>query len=214
MLRNLIADYFASGYSAGQASQVFMNKYRGVVKLLKDGAVGHLPSDTIYGLSCVALNERAVERIYQLKGRDYDKPFIILLTSVEQAAQLGVNPKDLGPVKDLWPAPLTAITRAGQKTPELLHRGTYTLALRVPDNAELRKLISRTGPLVSTSANPQGQEPAKTLEQAKKYFGDKLDFYIDAGDLKIQPSTMVQIQNGGLKIVRQGAYEVPANKLY
>jgi L-threonylcarbamoyladenylate synthase len=82
------------------------------------------------------------------------------------------------------------------------------LAVRVPDNFELRNLIKKTGPIVSTSANLRGQEPAKTVKEARKYFGDRLDFYVDAGHLDSQPSTLVKIENNKLKVVRQGAYEI------
>lgn len=190
-----------------------MNSYREVADLLGQGAVGLLPSDTIYGLSCAALNESAVERIYRLKGRDYDKPMIILLSDIEQARRVGVDLAELEPVRHFWPAPLTVIVKASKQAPAFLHRGSHQLAVRVPDDERLRKLIRQTGPLVSTSANPQGQEPAETLEQAKYYFGDRLDFYIDAGEIKTSPSTLVRIENSKLNVVRQGAYQLPAKKL-
>lgn len=171
--------------------------------------MGFVPSDTIYGLSCAALNRKAVERIYELKGRDYDKPLIILLADIEQVKELGIDSAALEPLRRLWPAQLTIVVSTSEKTPEFLHRGTNTLAVRVPDNEEIRKLIRQTGPLVSTSANPQGQEPAANVDQAKKYFGDKLDFYVDAGEINARPSTLVRLESGKLRVLRQGAYKVP-----
>jgi L-threonylcarbamoyladenylate synthase len=184
------------------------NAYTKIIEALKDGKVGLLPSDTIYGLSCSALNEKAIKRIYKLKGRDYDKPLIILLASANQALLLGLESKDLELAWKHWPAPLTAIVPAGKSTPEFLHRGTKTLAVRVPYSDDLRMIMDDIGPLVSTSANPQGKEPAKTKKRAEKYFGSKLDFYVDIGELNGEPSTIVEIKKGKLKIIRQGAFEL------
>lgn len=178
-----------------------------VVKLLEDGAVGLVPSDTVYGLSAVALNEGSVRRIYELKGRDNHKPYIILLADFNQANQLGINPEDLSLVSRLWPAPLTFIAPA-ENAPEFLHRGTQSLAIRIPNNETLRELLVLVGPLLSTSANLQGEAIAQDMSMAKLYFGDKLDFYVDAGTLSGQPSTIVQAQNGQLKILRPGAFKL------
>ena len=185
--------------------------YGNAAELLKAGQVGLLPSDTIYGLSGLALNKLGVEKIYKLKGRGYKKPMIVLLADSAQAGQLGLDSRDLALASAIWPAPLTLIVPAGKNTPAFLHRGTKSLAIRVPDNSALRKLISSTGPLVSTSANPEGKEPAQNVAQAKSYFGDKLNFYIDAGELKTQPSTIVQTKNGKLIVLRQGAHQLQSS---
>lgn len=177
-----------------------------LVERFKNGAVGLLPSDTVYGISCLALNEDAVARVYKLKDRDYVKPLIILLADNDQAGMLGLNTEDLEPARKYWPAPLTVIVPASKVTPRYLHRGTGTLAVRVPDKAELRDFIRRVGPIVSTSANPQGKKPARNPNEAKKYFGEELDFYIDAGVLQAQPSTIVKLKDGKLKPIRKGAF--------
>lgn len=185
-----------------------MNTYQAAISTLKKGGVGLLPSDTVYGLSCSALNKKAVKRIHKLKRRDSGKPLIILLSDVEQGKQLGLNPKDIEVAAKFWPAPLTVEWPAGPNTPKYLHRGQKHFGVRIPANEDLRNLIKETGPIVSTSANLQGKEPAKTVAEAKKYFGDKLDFYIDAGELKAEPSTIVQIIKGKLKVIRQGSFKV------
>ena len=168
-----------------------------------------MPSDTIYGLSCAALDASAVQRIYELKGRSYHKPLIVLLADSAQGAQLSLDAKALAPAAKFWPAPLTLIAPARPRTPEYLHRGSPGLAVRVPADDQLRELLRAAGPLVSTSANPESQPPATSVAEAQKYFGGKLDFYIDAGRLPGRPSTIVNIQNGKLKVIRRGAFKVP-----
>lgn len=168
-----------------------------------------MPSDTVYGLSCLALDKDAVERTYELKGRDYDKKLIILLANADQAELLGIDKKELEPAKKFWPGSLTSVVPAGPKTPEFLHRGTNKLPVRVPQNTELRKLIGEVGPIISTSANLKGEPPAKTINEAKKYFVGRVDFYLDAGTLEGQPSTIVELKDGKLVVTRQGAFRLP-----
>jgi len=179
-----------------------------VVELLNEGAVGFMPTDTIYGLSCRALNEKAVERLHQLKGRSHSKPFIILISNLKMLDALGVRyNKVITLVEKYWPGPLTVIFDA-PRSPKWLHRGTKTLAVRMPAVADLQNLIKQVGPLVSTSANAEGERPAQSVEQARKYFGEQLDFYIDVGKVKTQPSTIARVEKSKLKLVRQGAIKI------
>jgi L-threonylcarbamoyladenylate synthase len=180
--------------------------YNKVTELLKNGGVGLLPTDTIYGLSAIALNEQAVRRVHELKGRD-NKPLILLISEINQLEELGIQKEQANIIKEYWPGALSVIFNTNI-TPEWLEMGTSSLAVRMPDNNDLRRLIDKVGPIVSTSANLQGQVPAKNVEEAQKYFGDKLDFYVDAGKLNGEPSTLVKIENGQIIIVRQGSYKI------
>ena len=78
----------------------------------------------------------------------------------------------------------------------------------MPAVADLQNLIKQVGPLVSTSANAEGERPAQSVEQARKYFGEQLDFYIDVGKVKTQPSTIARVEKSKLKLVRQGAIKI------
>ena len=82
------------------------------------------------------------------------------------------------------------------------------MAFRLPDNHLLRSLIKQTGPLVAPSANLEGQAEAKTIAAAKKYFGDKIDFYLDAGTKESLPSTLIKIENDKIIVLRKGAVDV------
>lgn len=92
---------------------------------------------------------------------------------------------------------------------EYLHRGTFSLALRLPKDENLIKILKKTGPLVAPSANIAGKEPAKTFAEAKKYFGEKVDFYVDKGKLKSTHSTLIKLnKEGKIEILRQGAIKL------
>jgi L-threonylcarbamoyladenylate synthase len=180
-----------------------------VVGLLSGGSVGFLPTDTIYGLSAVAMNEQAVERIHHLKGRDGSTPLIVLIADIEQLDSLGLKKDDADLIKKYWPGPLSVEFDAAS-APSWLHRGNRFFAVRMPNNKELRELINTTGPIVSTSANLHGKKPASTTSEAERYFGKKLDFYVGAEKLEGEPSTLVKIENGQIKVLRQGAFPIKA----
>ncbi len=179
-----------------------------VIELLKSGGVGFMPSDTIYGLSCLALNDKAVERIRKLKDRSSGKPFIVLISEPEQLVSLGVDVDQTKVMDQYWPGKIS-LECSAPKAPSWLHLGMYHFAVRVPDYPELLKLIKATGPIVSTSANLQGLKPIESVSEAQKLFGNQLDFYIDIGDLRDQePSTIVVLENGQLKVDRPGAVKI------
>lgn len=84
-----------------------------------------------------------------------------------------------------------------------LHRGTKTLAFRLPKPHWLRKLLARAGPLVAPSANPEGMTPARTIGEAKRYFGEGVDFYVNAGKIAGRPSKLIRIASGKTKVLRK-----------
>ena len=170
-----------------------------------------MPSDTIYGLSCRALDEAAVKRLHAIKGRDNNKPFIVLISGTIQLNDLGIITTDAAPALRYWPGRLTLICDAVY-APNWLHRGTKTLAVRQPDDEALRDLIDEVGPLISTSANLAGQKPAHTMTAAKNYFSDKLNFYVDKGAINKKPSTIIRVVFSKVEIVRQGAVKVKETK--
>jgi L-threonylcarbamoyladenylate synthase len=174
-----------------------------VVRLLLQGGAGLLPTDTIYGLSCRALDQAAVERTHKLKNRDRTKPFVILISKTDQLEDLGIVSTDAVPALRYWPGKLTMICEA-EKAPAWLHMETKSLAVRQPDYQALRDLIDKVGPIISTSANLAGGEPAISIKKAKEYFGDKLDFYVDAGRLLGRPSTIIKKNNYRFEVIRQG----------
>ncbi len=169
-----------------------------------------MPTDTIYGLVGSALSKKAVARIYRLRRRGLQKPMIILVGSLRQIDLFGIKlDKKTGKIlKKYWPGKVSVILSCRLKKFLYLHRGTKTLAFRLPKNFRLRRLLLKTGPLVAPSANFEGVPPAKTIGEAKKYFGKKIDFYVDAGKLEFLPSTLVSVNNGKFLVLRQGAVKM------
>ncbi|MFA6050400.1 MAG: L-threonylcarbamoyladenylate synthase [Candidatus Paceibacterota bacterium] len=185
-----------------------------VSDLIKRGEVGILPTDTIYGIVGSALNKKTVERIYKVRRRTPSKPLIILIGSFSDLTTLGIKNPPLKILKTLWPAKITVILPVVSKKFEYLHRGTNTLAFRMPDSKSLLALLKKTGPIVAPSANPEGKSPAETVEEAAGYFGINADFYVDDGKMKGEPSTIVEIdKKGKISLVREGAVKSSGKKL-
>jgi L-threonylcarbamoyladenylate synthase len=179
-----------------------------VAELMRRGGIGFMPSDTVYGLTGRALDQTAVEKIYNTKSRAADKPVITLISSLEMLDLLSISGEEAKPAESYWPGPLTIICSA-PAAPAWLRRHGQTLAVRMPDYPQLLKLIDQTGPLVSTSANLQAQPPVTSAAEAQRIFGERLDFYVDKGQLADrQPSTIVKMEANDLKIIRQGAIEL------
>lgn len=167
-----------------------------------------MPSDTIYGLSARALDQAAVEKIHKLKKRDVGKPFIVLISNVEQLGDLQIAVKNQALIDKYWPGALTIILDAPE-VPAWLRLGLETLAVRLPDDKFLRELLERVGPIISTSANESGRPEVKDVKQARKVFGECLDFYVDAGPIiNSLPSTIIRPEAGEIKILRQGAVKI------
>lgn len=177
-----------------------------IVKCLGNNGVGVLPTDTLYGLVGSAFSKKAVARIYRLKKRNSKKPLIVLIGSFRDLARFGVKPdaKTKRTLQNVWPGKVSAILPCRNKKFSYLHRGTNTLAFRFSVKRSLRNLLKKTGPLVAPSANPEGAPPAKTIREAKKYFCDTVDFYIDGGILRTLPSTLIKIKNGHIVVKRRG----------
>ena len=187
-----------------------MNEQDAVAILKKDGGVGVLATDTLYGIVGSALHREVVARIYTLRKRDLNKPMIILISDITDVLKFDVvlSAADKKILNKVWPNKISVILDCGSSKFEYLHRGTQTLAFRLPADKNLRALLKETGPLVAPSANTQGEPPAKTISEAKDYFGNNVDFYLDSGVVDSEPSTVVSIENGKLKIIRAGAVKL------
>lgn len=147
--------------------------------LLKPGGIGILRTDTLYGIVGRADDPAAVERMYALKKRTPSKPPIVLISSVGQLYD-HYDATTYAFLATQWPGPKSIILPTRQ-APEWIHRGTHTVAYRLPDAPELAKLIEQTGPLIAPSANPEGLEPAMNITEALQYFHDDVDIYVNAG---------------------------------
>lgn len=182
---------------------------RSVIQL-KNGGIVVMPTDTIYGIVGLALNQKTVEKIYQLRKRSLDKPFIILIGSMDDLKEFGIKLTQSQRyfLQIHWPNPVSVVLEVTDEKFKYLHRRTNSLAFRMPKDEKLLELLKQTGPLVAPSANFEGQKPSETIGEAKKYFGETI-LYVDGGEIKSRSSTLIQLDKDGKYIVlRQGGYKV------
>jgi len=188
-----------------------MTSIENSIKILKNGGIGILPTDTIYGIVASALNKKAVLKVYKLRKRNPQRPFIILISSLADLNLFGIklNAVVKKVLKKVWPGKISVILKCNSKRFKYLHRGIKTLAFRLPSKKWLRRLLKKTGPLVAPSANWEGEPPAKNIKEARKYFENRIDFYVDAGKLESLPSTLIAFdENGKVIILRRGAERI------
>lgn len=184
-----------------------------LIKVLQNSGVVVMPTDTIYGLMGQALSEKVVNRIYNIRKRNLDKPCIVLIGDIDELEKFSIilSEEQKSKIKEFWP--ISAIADIGQQKPvsiildcpdekfKYLHRGIKTLAFRLTKEKGLRDLLLKTGPLVAPSANPEGLPPAQNIEEAKKYFDNAVDLYIDGGIITSKASKLIQLQKDGSYVI-------------
>lgn len=183
-----------------------------LVQLIKSGAIGVLPTDTVYGLVGSARMPSILDQINVLKGRE-QKAGTILAGSVDQLIDFGLDPLALNKVAHLWPNPISVVIDCDATVINQI-QGSGSIAVRIPANEQLRSLLQATGPLVTSSANLSGNQVVSNIEQATKIFGENVSFYVDGGDLSGNAaSTIVKLSGDRLSIIRQGSYELDFTEL-
>jgi L-threonylcarbamoyladenylate synthase len=177
---------------------------------LKSGKIGVIPTDTIYGICTSALNPKSVEKIYDLRKRAKDKPMIILISSLEDIKLFDISLSDVQQslLESVWPNPVSIILPVSNPKFEYLHRGKNSLALRMPKNDFIHKLLEFSGSLVAPSANFEGEKPAESIDEAKAYFGEEVEIYIDNGPLTSPASTLIDLTSDKPEILRQGSFKL------
>lgn len=175
------------------------------IKLLQNGGIGVMPTDTVYGVVAKAGDEQAVKRLYELKKRE-QKPGTIIAASIEQLEDIGFKRRYLTAVQQFWPNSISVIVPCD--TP-YLHIGKYAVAVRIPKDEAIQKILMQTGPLLTSSANQPGEAPATSIVEAEAYFGEQVDFYVDGGTISNEyASTIIRIVDDAVEVLREGAVKV------
>lgn len=185
------------------------------VEALKRGDVIVFPTETLYGLGADALNEAAVEKVFQLKGRDPGNPIPVLVANQEMLDTLIAKVPTAAQrlIDQYWPGPLTLVLPGRKNIPRYLCNSSGGVGVRISSEPIAASLVHGLGrPLTATSANLSGKEPARTLQEAKNYFANQVDVFIEGGTLNSQSgSTVVEVMEDSIKIIREGeiyAYEL------
>ncbi len=162
-----------------------------------DGNVIALPTETFYALAADLYNLRAVERIFQIKGRPDWKALLVLIESVDQAPVISESiPWVFYEIAErFWPGPLTLILPAAKRVPLKVTGGTGTVGMRVPDQPFTRRVIGEIHlPIIGTSANLSGYPSCSSADEVLGQLGGKIELVVDSGDLPgMAPSTVLDL---------------------
>ena len=166
---------------------------------LLEGQVGIVPTDTVYGLVCLADNESGRDRICRMKKREASKPMQFLLGTVDHCRWLDIPVTDhLRKLADaFWPGPLTIV---------VADRHQRLQGIRIPNHEFVRRLITEIGrPLLASSANLSGEDPAKSYEQTFHDLNGEPDFMLLHGALASLASTVIHLrEDGSFEMLRAG----------
>ncbi|WP_027858523.1 L-threonylcarbamoyladenylate synthase [Marinobacterium jannaschii] len=173
---------------------------RQAVQAMREGGVIAYPTEAVWGLGCDPFNHQAVERLLALKSRPVEKGVILIAAELQQVEFLlaALSDDDRKRVTADWPGPVTWVLPDPQKQiPDWIKGQHSGVAVRVSAHTKVQELcLAFGGPLVSTSANPAGEEPARSQSQVDSYFNGRLDAVVPGklGDLA-QPTQIRDLKN-------------------
>ena len=187
------------------------------VEVLKRSGTVVLPTDTLYGLACNALDATAVGRVFDIKHRSYVKALPMFVRDLSWAREVAyITPEQERLVAHFWPGKVTFVFPRRPMVPSIMCGGGQTVGIRAPDHPFVQSLLRHFGyPLAGTSANLSGQESvndAVVITSAFSMTAPQPDLILDIGVLPdSQPSTVVDLSGRTPRILRQGA--VRADKI-
>ena len=178
-----------------------------IEKELEEGRAVILPTETVYGIFAKALEQEAVDYIYELKRRPREKALNLNVADEEDIRIYSKNqPSYLTKLIDSFlPGPLTIILQANEKVPDWIHSGMSTVGFRIPAHPKTLELIRKYGPLVGPSANLSGHASGTKYEAIIKEFDQVIPGFEDDAFLTGQDSTILDISGAKARILRQGS---------
>ena len=182
--------------------------------IIGNGGLVVIPTDTVYGVACDPRNAKAIARIYEAKHRPRFKALQVLLASVDQLDELGLDlPAPLNRLAaQFLPGAFSPIAVAREDcdlaTVNRARQGFATQGIRIPNSAVTLRILRQIGPLAASSANRSGEESAQTVEEAQASLGDAVDLYLNGGPTQGHVASTVVAANplsrDGIDILREG----------
>lgn len=175
--------------------------------LLRAGGLVAFPTDTVYGLGTGVWNVASIARIFQAKERPPDKAIPVLVANLAAAEELaaGLPEPFVALARRFWPGPLTLVTHANDRLPDILTAGGGTVALRAPAHPAALALLERAGPLAVTSANRSGAGSLVLAADVLEQLDGRIDAVLDGGECPGgAPSTIFDLTQTPPRVLRAG----------
>ena len=176
------------------------------VDALKKGEAICFPTETVYGIGILSSKKEYFEKLVALKERPADKPFTLMCSSICQVVRhCKVNSRIINVMKKFMPGEITLILDAREGEKDYLSLSTNKIGVRVPNSNQVLDMIEKVGePLLVPSANKSGFKPSLTSKEAYSYFNNQIPFVIDGECVSNTPSTIVDLSNNQIKLIREG----------
>lgn len=178
-------------------------------ELIKQGKIVVFPTETVYGIGTNGLDENAVKKLYEVKQRPLNKPISLLVSNMEMVNLIAkdITEAEYKIMEKFFPGPLTIILKKKKVVPDILTAGQDTVGVRMPRGEIARKLVEYANvPIAAPSANISGEPSGTNLQEIKRHFEGKVDYFIDGGNSELGiSSTIVQVVDGKPQILRQGS---------
>ena len=183
-------------------------KIKEPAQAIKQGNLVLFPTETVYGIGANALDEKAVKKVYEAKGRASDNPLIAHISNLEMLKKLVKKKKKTEKklIEKFWPGPLTIIFNKSNIVPNIITAGLETVAIRMPSNEIAKRLIEYSGvPIAAPSANISGKPSGTIVEDILEELDGKVEYIIDGGMVDIGlESTVIRVIDGKVHILRPG----------
>ena len=178
-----------------------------LVKLINEGNIAVVPTDTVYGIVGDALNIDVIHKVYEVKKRDYSKPLILMVSSIDMLEKyvLEVNDIEKKLIDRYWPGKLTILFKKNNNIDDLITSGSELVGIRYPDNKELNELMDKLNkPLISTSCNISSKEVITSIDMLEEDISKHVSYVYDGGILSDTSSTIVRVNGDKIEIIRDG----------
>ena len=178
-----------------------------LVEVINNGNIAVVPTDTVYGIIGDATNIDVIHKVYEVKKRDYSKPLILMVSSIDMLEKyvLEVNDIEKKLIDRYWPGKLTILFKKNNNVDDLITSGSNLVGIRYPDNKELNELMDKLNkPLISTSCNISSKEVITSIDMLEEDISKHVSYVYDGGILSDTSSTIARVNDGKIEIIRDG----------
>ena len=178
-----------------------------LVEVINNGNIAVVPTDTVYGIIGDATNIDVIHKVYEVKKRNYSKPLILMVSSIDMLEKyvLEVNDIEKKLIDRYWPGKLTILFKKNNNVDDLITSGSNLVGIRYPDNKELNELMDKLNkPLISTSCNISSKEVITSIDMLEEDISKHVSYVYDGGILSDTSSTIARVNDGKIEIIRDG----------
>lgn len=182
-----------------------------IINSLDNDGLIIFPTDTVYGIACNSFSEKAINKLFLAKGREFNKPIGVLTNSIDKINMVvdNINETESKLIKNYFPGNLTIVFNKKDNVSDLLTANKNTIGVRIPDNQIALKILERYSfPLATTSVNIAGEKDGTEINDFINDFKNKVDIIIDGGKTSETPSTIVRVEDNSIVVLRQGNLKI------